>query len=102
MIQTIGNIFITTNKEVKLRYKKKFHKKRKPREKEMGGLAVKVYNNNVDGALKVLKRKVKNSNLMLELRKKTYYEKPSKLKREKRNLAILRQRYKDQKEKETF
>ena len=81
--------------------KKRFHKKRKRRE-DPPGLAVTVYNNNVDGALKVLKRKVKNSNLMLELRKKTYYEKPSKLKREKRNLAILRQRYKDQKEKETF
>ena len=83
------------------RGKKKFHKKRKRRE-DPPGLAVTVYNNNVEGALKVLKRKIKNSNLMLDLRKKTFYEKPSKLKREQRNLAILRQRYKDQKEKETF
>ena len=39
---------------------------------------------------------------MVELRKRTYYEKPSKLKREQRNLAILRQRYQTLKEKESF
>ena len=83
------------------RGRKRFHKKRKRRE-DPSGLAVTVYNNNVEGALKILKRKIKNSNLMVELRKRTYYEKPSKLKREQKNLAILRQRYKDQKEKESF
>ena len=83
------------------RGRKRFHKKRKRREAP-SGLAVTVYNNNVEGALKILKRKIKNSNLMVELRKRTYYEKPSKLKREQKNLAILRQRYKDQKEKESF
>ena len=82
------------------RGRKRFHKKRKRRE-DPSGLAVTVYNNNVEGALKILKRKIKNSNLMVELRKRTYYEKPSKLKREQKNLAILRQRYKDQKEKES-
>ena len=54
-----------------MRYKKKFHK-RKPREKQMSGLAVKVYNNNVELALKKLKKKVKDSNLFLELKKKQY------------------------------
>ena len=82
-----------------MRYKKKFHK-RKPREKQMSGLAVKVYNNNVELALKKLKKKVKDSNLFLELKKKTYFEKPSKIKREKRNLAKLRQRYQSIKENE--
>ena len=66
----------------------------------MGGLVVKVYNNNVEIALKKLKRKVKDSNLFLELKKKTYFEKPSKIKREKRNLAKLRQRYQSIKENE--
>ena len=79
-----------------MRYKKKFHK-RKPRERQMMGLAVPVYNNNVELALKKLKRKVKNSNLMLELRKRSYFEKPSKIRREKKNLAILRQRYQQEK-----
>ena len=66
----------------------------------MSGLAVKVYNNNVELALKKLKKKVKDSNLFLELKKKTYFEKPSKIKREKRNLAKLRQRYQSIKDNE--
>ena len=64
------------------------------------GLSVPVYNNNVELALKKLKKKVKDSNLFLELKKKTYFEKPSKIKREKRNLAKLRQRYQSIKENE--
>ena len=68
----------------------------------MGGLVVKVYNNNVEIALKKLKRKVKDSNLFLDLKKKTYFEKPSKLKREKKNLAILRQRYQSIKDNENI
>tara|TARA_Y100000356_G_C11169614_1_gene240601 strand:+ start:408 stop:659 length:252 start_codon:yes stop_codon:yes gene_type:complete len=79
-----------------MKYRKKFRKKR-PKE-ELPGLQVKVYNNNVEGALKVFKKKVKESGLMMDLKKKAYYEKPSKIKREKRNLAILRQRYKSLKE----
>ena len=66
----------------------------------MSGLAVKVYNNNVELALKKLKRKVKNSGMMLELKKRNYFQKPSKVKREKRNLAKLRQRYQSIKENE--
>tara|TARA_Y100000034_G_C6694623_1_gene306028 strand:+ start:366 stop:620 length:255 start_codon:yes stop_codon:yes gene_type:complete len=80
-------------------YKKKFQK-RKPRERQMMGLSVPVYHNNVELALKKLKKKVKNSNLFLELRKKQYYEKPSKIKREKKNLAILRNKWAVEKEKE--
>ena len=82
-----------------MRYKKKFHK-RKPKERKMMGLSVPVYHNNVELALKKLKRKVKNSGMLLELKKRAYFQKPSKLKREKKNLAILRQRYQTQKEKE--
>ena len=64
------------------------------------GLSVTVFNNNVDGALRILKRKVKESNLFIDLRKKEYYTKPSEIKRHKRNLAKLRNKYKVQKEKE--
>ena len=66
----------------------------------MNGLRVEVYNNNIDMALRKLKRKIKDGDLMLKLKEKSYFEKPSKLKREKKNLAILRQRYQTQKEKE--
>ena len=65
------------------------------------GLSVTVFNNNVEEALKRLKRKVKNSDLMQDLRKKEYYEKPSKIKREKRNLARLRNKYHQEKIKKT-
>ena len=82
-----------------MKYKKKFHK-RKPRERQMKGLSVPVYNNNVDMALKKLKKKLKDSNLFLDLKKKTYFEKPSKIKREKKNLAMARARYQSLKEKE--
>ena len=63
------------------------------------GLSVTVYNNNVEGALKVLKKKIKASNLFLDLRKKEFYTKPSEIKRHKRNLAKLRNKYSIEKEK---
>ena len=78
--------------------KRKNFRKKYPKER-LEGLQVKVYNNNVDGALRILQKKVKNSNLMLDLKKKTYYEKPSTLKRQKKNLAILRNKYAVEKEK---
>ena len=77
-------------------------RKRKPRENRLNRLQVKVYNNNIEGALKQFKKKVKESNLMLELKKKSYYEKPSKLRREKKNLAILRSRYNNIKEEKSY
>ena len=83
-----------------MRRKKNFRKKR-PKDNAVG-LSVTVYNNNVDGALKILKRKVKNANLFLDLRKKEYYIKPSEEKRHKRNLAKLRNKYKNQKEQKNY
>ena len=64
------------------------------------GLSVPVFNNNVELALKKLKRKVKNSGMLLELKKRAYFQKPSKIRREKKNLAILRQRYQSIKDNE--
>ena len=78
-------------------YKKNFRKKPK---KELQGLQVEVYDNNVEKAMRTLKRKVKDSNLFIDLRKKEYFEKPSRVRREKRNLAKLRNKYQVQKEKE--
>ena len=72
-------------------------KHRKKREQK--GLRVDVRHNNVEWALKKLKRMVKNSGMILELKKRTYYEKPSAEKREKKNLQALRHRYNQEKEK---
>ena len=77
--------------------RKKFNKKKKRRE-DPPGIAVTVYNNNIETALKIFKKKIKNSNLFLDLKKKAYYEKPSKIRREKKNMAILRNKYKTLKE----
>ena len=63
------------------------------------GLSVTVFNNNVEGALKVLKKKIKASNLFQDLRDKEYYTKPSEIKRHKRNLSKLRNKYAIEKEK---
>ena len=79
-----------------MRQKRNFRKKKYPKER-LEGLQVKVYNNNVDGALRQLKKKVKESNLFVDLRKKEYYIKPSEIKREKKNLAKLRNKYKTEK-----
>ena len=53
---------------------------------------VKVRNNNVDKALSILKKKVKESKLMLELREREYYKKPSLLKKELKAKARLRRK----------
>ena len=79
-------------------YKKNFRGKR-PKDNAVG-LSVTVHNNNVEGALKILKRKVKNSDLIQDLRKREHFIKPSIIKREKINLAKLRNKYAVQKEKE--
>tara|TARA_Y100001963_G_scaffold139860_1_gene206171 strand:- start:120 stop:371 length:252 start_codon:yes stop_codon:yes gene_type:complete len=78
-----------------MKYKKNFRKKR-PKDKAVG-LSVTVFNNNVDGALRVLKKKVKEANLFLDLRKKEFYEKPSAIRRQKKNMAKLRNHYATQK-----
>ena len=72
------------------------------KKKEQKGIRVDVRNNNVEFALKKFKRVVKDSGMMLDLKKRTYYEKPSETKREKRNLAKLRNKYNNQKEKNSY
>tara|TARA_R100000995_G_scaffold37890_1_gene17498 strand:+ start:170 stop:421 length:252 start_codon:yes stop_codon:yes gene_type:complete len=79
--------------------KKRRNFRKRPKDNAVG-LSVTVYNNNVEEALKRLKRKVKNSDIMQDLRRKEFFVKKSILKREKRNLAKLRNHYKTIKEKE--
>ena len=71
------------------RYKKK---------REQKGLRVDVRGNNVEWALKKLKRMIKDSGQILELKKRSYYKKLSAEKREKKNLQALRHRYNQEKE----
>ena len=72
------------------RYKKK---------RERKGLRVDVKHNNVEWALKKMKRMVRDSGLILELKKKSYYKKKSAEKREKKNMQALRHKYNEEKER---
>jgi len=47
-------------------------------------IEVTVKNNNIEKALSIFKRKVKDSKLMLELREREFYKKPSELRKEKK------------------
>ena len=79
--------------------KKRSNFRKRPKDNAQG-LSVTVFNNNVEEALKRFKRKVKNSDIMQDLRKKEYFVKKSVLKRERKNLAKLRNHYKTLKEKQ--
>jgi len=74
------------------------HKKKR----EQRGLRVEVRNNNVEWALKKMKRMLKDSGQILELKKRSYYKKPSEDRREKKNMQALRYRYQDKKEKSFY
>jgi len=70
----------------------------KKKQSDSKGLYVEVKNNNIELALKQLKQKIKESNLMVELREKSHYEKPSAKRRHVKNLAKLRTKYKKMEE----
>ena len=57
-------------------------------------IKVVVKNNNVEKALSIFKRKVKDSNLIFELREREYYKKPSAIKKEIKNKAKARNYWK--------
>ena len=67
---------------------------RKKKRNNNVGLYVEVIDNNIDLALKQLKQRVKDSDLMIELREKAYYQKSSAKRRHVKNLAKLRTKYK--------
>jgi len=54
----------------------------------------------VEKALKIFKRKVKDSGIMFELKERSFYKKPSALKREQTNKAKLRTKYEKLKNQE--
>ena len=72
------------------------------KKREQKGLRVDVKFNNVEWALKKFKRITKDSGILLELKNRTYYKKPSEEKREKRNKAKLRNKYNNEKENNSY
>jgi len=51
-------------------------------------IEIKVYNNNVDKALQLLKKLVNEEGDLQRLKENRYYKKPSELKREKRKKVL--------------
>ena len=56
-------------------------------------IKVVVKHNNIEKALSIFKRKVKDSGLLLELREREHYKKLSDIKRVKKSKAKLRIKY---------
>ena len=65
-------------------------------------IEVNVKNNNIDRALRILKRKIKEDRLFVTLREREFYRKPSDIKREKKAKARLRNKYKVEKENNSY
>ena len=58
------------------------------------GISIVIKDNNIDKALKRFKRKLKKSNLMLEIYQNEFYVKPSTKRRERKLKAVARNKYK--------
>ena len=54
------------------------------------GITIEVRNNNIEKALRVLKKKLNKDGQMKELKLRQYYQKPSEIKREKKKEGIRR------------
>jgi len=65
-------------------------RERKPRPPKLPGMAVAVVDNNVEKALRKLKKMLLKEGVMQELRDRRYYMKPSFVKREDKKRAIRR------------
>ena len=59
-------------------------------------MIVEVRNNNLERALKVLKRKLVEDKMFQKLQEKQAYEKPSEKRKRKMRAAVVRQRKSDQ------
>ena len=66
-----------------------FQKKRK-KKKQSSILYVDATNKSYERAISEFKRKVKNSNLLKELREREFYQKPSAARREKRKQRLIK------------
>ena len=78
------------------------YKKRITKNQLITGTKVIVKNGKIELALKKFKNKVKDAEIMLELRDRQFYKKKSDKQREKRNLIKLRHKYRKQKEQNHY
>ena len=69
-----------------------FQKKKRKRKKQSSVLFVDARNKSPERAISEFKRKVKNSNLLKELRDREFYEKPSVARRRRKKLRLQKVR----------
>jgi len=69
-----------------------FQKKKRKRKKQSSVLFVDATNKSPERAISEFKRKVKNSNLLKELREREFYEKPSVARRRRKKLRLQKVR----------
>ena len=75
----------------KARKKKQFQKDKEKR--RFAGRAIEVYNGDVNGAIRRLKKVLERMDFQKELSKREFYEKPSAAKRRRKKMAILRKKH---------
>jgi len=78
---------MTKNKGYKM-----FEKKKRKRKKQSSVLFVDATNKSYERAISEFKRKVKDSNLLKELRDREFYEKPSVARRRRKKLRLQKVR----------
>ena len=69
-----------------------FQKKKRKRKKQSSVLFVDATNKSYERAISEFKRKVKNSNLLKDLRDREFYEKPSVARRRRKKLRLQKVR----------
>jgi len=69
-----------------------FQKKKRKRKKQSSVLFVDATNKSYERAISEFKRKVKDSNLLKELRDREFYEKPSVARRKRKKLRLQKVR----------
>jgi small subunit ribosomal protein S21 len=60
-------------------------------------MKVNVRGTNIEGALRTLKRKIKENNLINDLREREFYEKPCQKRNKKKSAAKLREKRRQEK-----
>ncbi len=72
-------------------YRNYKHKRREDRPKDTG-LMVTVYDNNLEKALRIFKKKVQKAGVLKEIKMRSQYEKPSDKRQRKKKEAVKRWR----------
>ena len=72
--------------------KKQIRKDYKPKEEQMKGTSISVWNGDVNGALRKLKKILERADRQKELSKREFYEKPSAKRKRKKDAAVKRTR----------